>query len=191
MLSEVSPKRPRITDAGYQLLSRASAELGRNVQVFLYLAHETGHRSHAIRHLRWADIAFDGRSITWRAGADKMGNEHQTPLLAKHVEMLRAYQQESSSIGEAWVFPSPDDPSQPVSRRETIRWWERLEQLAGLSHLRGRGWHSLRRKFCGRFRQTSSGAPNGSGRLEVSKYGGGGLPKAKAGQAASSVGWTL
>jgi hypothetical protein len=47
------------------------------------------------------------------------------------------------------VFHSPDDSSQPVSRREIIRWWAKLEAAAKLRRVTGRGWHSLRRKFAG------------------------------------------
>jgi len=34
-----------------------------------------------------------------------------------------------------------------MSRRLARGWWEKAERLAGLEPKRGRGWHSLRRKF--------------------------------------------
>lgn len=147
MPAEASPNRPGLADADCQRLREASVQAGPRVELFLYLAHETGHRSHAIRHLRWSDIDLDGGAIRWRASADKMGNEHQTPLLDAHMAMLKRYQRQSSIIGDTWVFPSADDPAKPVSRRETIRWWARLELLAGLRHEPGKAWHSLRRIF--------------------------------------------
>lgn len=45
------------------------------------------------------------------------------------------------------VFPSPTDPTEPVSRHLLRDWWRDLERLAGLPVSPGRGWHSLRRKF--------------------------------------------
>ncbi|MEO5800291.1 MAG: hypothetical protein ABIZ70_07250 [Gemmatimonadales bacterium] len=34
-----------------------------------------------------------------------------------------------------------------MSRNLTRDWWTRLEQLAGLERINGRGWHSIRRTF--------------------------------------------
>ena len=45
------------------------------------------------------------------------------------------------------MFPSPADPSRPVSRHLLRNWWQRGEALAKLAAEAGRGWHSLRRKF--------------------------------------------
>src|SRR3989442_15674502 len=50
------------------------------------------------------------------------------------------------AIGDVWVFPSPEDPTQPCSRHLVRDWGQRGEALAGLAHEGGAGWHSLRRK---------------------------------------------
>lgn len=76
-----------------------------------------------------------------------MENEHRIPLLHEHVDALLKVCRQSSFIGDGWVFPSPDDASQPISRRQTVPWWRLLEKRAKLDQKKGRGWHSLRRKF--------------------------------------------
>ncbi len=50
-------------------------------------------------------------------------------------------------IGDAPVMPAPKDPSACMSRWLASGWWKKAEGLAGLEPRRGRGWHSLRRKF--------------------------------------------
>lgn len=60
------------------------------------------------------------------------------------LETLRSH---TPAIGTAWIFPSPKDPSRPCSLDPMMRWWRRMEMLAGLRHTPGMGWHSLRRKF--------------------------------------------
>lgn len=60
---------------------------------------------------------------------------------------LELARRDNPGIGDAPVFPAPKDPSKPISRHLTRDWWKRGEKLAKLEHKRGRGWHSLRRKF--------------------------------------------
>ena len=45
------------------------------------------------------------------------------------------------------LLPAPKDPSRCVSQRLVGDWWKKAEELADLEPKRGRGWHSLRRKF--------------------------------------------
>ena len=45
------------------------------------------------------------------------------------------------------VLPAPRDPARSVGHALVRDWWKRAEALAGLERKRGRGWHSLRRKF--------------------------------------------
>jgi len=41
----------------------------------------------------------------------------------------------------------PQNAADSVSRYRIRDWWKRAEKKAGLERRRGRGWHSLRRKF--------------------------------------------
>ncbi len=45
------------------------------------------------------------------------------------------------------MLPSPKDSSKSVDRSWVRVAWKKAETLAGLEPKRGRGWHSLRRKF--------------------------------------------
>jgi integrase len=147
MPKEESPRRPRITEVEYAALTKAAKELPSQVGLFLYLCHETGHRSKSISRLRWSDLDFERHCVSWRGEHDKLKREHETPLTAANVEVLKSARREAGSNGDGWVFPSPDDPEKPISRRELLRWWSDLEAVARLRRVPGRGWHSLRRKF--------------------------------------------
>ena len=97
--------------------------------------------------VRWSDIDFEGRTIRWRAEHEKTGYEHRTPATAEAVAVLEMARRESAKGGNAPVMPSPRDPAICVKSSLVRAWWERAEALAGLEPKRGRGWHSLRRKF--------------------------------------------
>lgn len=70
-----------------------------------------------------------------------------TPLTDAAVEALQSAQAERAAIGEACVLPSPTDEANPVSRHPLRDWRYCAEELAGLEHIDGLGWHGLRRKF--------------------------------------------
>ncbi len=63
------------------------------------------------------------------------------------VAALEEARSNATELGEAPVLPAAKDASRGVSRWLLHHRWERTEQLAGLEPKRGRGWHSLRRKF--------------------------------------------
>ncbi len=58
------------------------------------------------------------------------------------------------TIGDGWVFPADDTATAPTSRYVFLHWWERAEKAAKLEHVKGRGWHSLRRKFATELKET-------------------------------------
>jgi len=145
--TEKNPTRVVLSEAEYQALLKASTKVNWRFRVALVLAHETGHRIGAVRQLRWSDIDFEGRTIRWRAEHEKTGYEHRTPVTAEAVAVLEMARRESAKGGNAPVMPSPRDPTICVKSSLVRAWWERAEALAGLEPKRGRGWHSLRRKF--------------------------------------------
>ena len=111
------------------------------------LAHETGHRIGAIRKLRWADIDRHRETIRWRSEHEKTGYEHQTPLSARALGLLKQAWRRGSGIGDAPVLPSAKHPLKCVSPSQPRKWWHRAEQLAGMEWKHRRDWHSLGRKF--------------------------------------------
>ncbi len=151
---ESSPRRPMLTERQYQAMLTASTTLGPQAELALILTHETGHRIGSVRLLRWSDVGMEKRTIRWRGENDKIGFEHVTPLPEPALLALSRYRKTTGAIGDAWILPSPEDPSAPVSRHLTRDWWQRLEQLAEILHEPGLGWHSLRRKFATELKQT-------------------------------------
>ena len=144
---EKNPARVVLTHAEYEALLEVSLVMDWRFRVALVIAHETGHRIGAIRKLRWSDIDMEGGLIRWRAEHEKTGYEHRTPVTADTLAALAEARRENPGIGDAPVLPAPKDPSQCVSQWLARKWWQQAEECAGLEPKRGRGWHSLRRKF--------------------------------------------
>ena len=144
---EKNPLRVVLSEEEYQALLKVSPRVDWRFRVALVIAHETGHRIGAVRQLRWSDIDLEGKVIRWRGDHEKTGYEHRTPVTDEAVAALEEARSKSAEFGEAPVLPAPKDPSEGVSRWLLHDWWERAEKLAGLEPERGRGWHSLRRKF--------------------------------------------
>jgi integrase len=152
---EESPKRPVVTQERYEAMLAFAADVDRRFELALILAHETGHRIGAVRMLRWSDVDLGRRVVRWRAEDDKIGFEHETPISEVAVAALERVRHEAPAIGEAWVLPSPKDLGRPCSRHLVRDWWRRAEELTGLEHVPGLGWHGLRRKFATELKQVS------------------------------------
>jgi integrase len=144
---EKNPTRVVLSDEEYRALLKVSRRVDWRFRVALVLAHETGHRIGAIRHLRWSDIDFEDRTILWRAEHEKSGYEHRTPVTAEALAALEEAQRRNPGNGDAPVLPASRDASKCMGKSPVRYWWNRAEDLAGLGRKRGRGWHSLRRKF--------------------------------------------
>ena len=144
---EKNPTRIVLSDEEYEALLRVSRRVDWRFHVALVLAHETGHRIGAIRHLRWSDIDFEDRTILWRAEHEKTGYEHRTPVTAEALAALEEARGMHAGTGDGPVLPVPTAGSRCVSRSLAGFWWKKAQKLAGLEPKHGRGWHSLRRKF--------------------------------------------
>ena len=145
--TEKNPNRVVLTEDEYRAVLKVSRRVGWRFHTALVLAHETGHRIGAIRQLRWADIDFEGREVRWRAEHEKTGYGHVTPLTDEAVAALKEARRMSEGSGNAPVLNSPQDVKRCMDRAAAHKWWKQAEALAGLPRKRGRGWHSLRRKF--------------------------------------------
>ncbi len=142
-----NPVRVVLSEEEYRTLLKVSRRTGWRFHVALVLAHETGHRIGAIRKLRWADIDIEGKAIRWRAEHEKTGYEHTTPLTDEAIAALEEARERKPATGNAPVLPSTQDPTICVRRWMLDDRWRKAEKLGGLEPKRGRGWHSLRRKF--------------------------------------------
>jgi integrase len=144
---EESPARPTLTAEQYQTLRDVAPQIHPLFDLLLVLAHETGHRASSLRHLRWSDVDLDRGNVRWRAGSDKIGLEHQTPLTPAAVEALAGARVKHPAIGDAWIFPASRRSEAPCPRHTLNKWWSRAERLAGLEGIPRLGYHSLRRQF--------------------------------------------
>ena len=145
--TEKNPVRVVLLEEEYHALLGVSRKVDWRFHVALVLAHETGHRIGAIRRLRWTDIDLPSGVIRWRAEHEKSGYEHRTPVTAEALAALEEARARNPVIGDSPLLPSSKDPSVSTTRWMIHAWWEKAERLAGLERKRGRGWHSLRRKF--------------------------------------------
>jgi len=142
-----NPIRVVLTEEEYRALLKVSRRVDWRFRVALVLAHETGHRIGAIRNLMWSDIDFESAMVRWRAKHEKTGYEHTTPLTDEAVAVLEEARRMNPGNGDGPVLPAPPQPAQCLGRSMALKWWSRAETLAKLEPKRGRGWHSLRRKF--------------------------------------------
>ena len=144
---EASPRRPVITHERYETMREVASIMDWRFRVALVLAHESGHRIGAIRHLKWSDIDLEAGRVRWRGEMDKNRFEHVTPLTEPMCSALEEARRRNPAIGDAWVLPAPKYPSKPISRHLVRDWWYQAEERASLEHVPGLGWHGLRRKF--------------------------------------------
>ena len=145
--TEKNPTRVVLSEEEYQTLLGVSREVDWRFHVALVLAHETGHRIGAIRQLRWSDIDLEAGMVRWRAEHEKTGYEHRTPVTVEALAVLEEARERTLGLGDTPVLPAPTDASKCAGRSLVRAWWYRAQTLAGLEPKRGRGWHSLRRKF--------------------------------------------
>jgi len=116
----------------------------------LDLANGTGHRLSAICSLTFENLRLgEGPygSIHWPSDTDKVGYEATVPVSPLVRAALDRIVNERPGIGAAPLFPSPGDPTKPMTRHLADKWLRKGEKLAGLEPLRGTLWHSYRRKW--------------------------------------------
>lgn len=121
--------------------------------VALAICGAQGVRQHAALHLKWTDILGDGNTVTWRAEWDKLGREWTQPMRSLTI----------TALAEAWRWRVMTDYKGPwvlfsgskKNKGETYSaqsLWAALkeaEERAGITHLKGRGAHGLRRLLAG------------------------------------------
>jgi integrase len=151
MPKEKSPHRPAMTDEVRADLIRHAPHW--QFALALELGRETISRNSSVRHLRWSDLDLATGVVRWRGEHDKTGREVETPLSARAVALLRTVPR---GIGDAWVFGSETDPTEPTPRHTFQTWLRRakarwLRTLEGeernrvAASLRGLGFHGEKR----------------------------------------------
>jgi len=154
---EDNPQSRMLDVARYRALLEVADTVAPGFRLALILAYETGRRIGSIRQLQWSDVDWDGSRIRWRADTDKIGKESLTPVSNGAMSELTKVRRENLAIGDAWVFPSPTDPSRPCSRNLVRDWWYRGEKAAELEHIPRTAWHGFRRTFATELAQEGVG----------------------------------
>jgi integrase len=153
--SESSPRRPVIVAEQYDELRKAARAIGPAVELLLTLVYETGHRVGSVRQLRWSDVDFDGKRLTWRGEYDKLGCEHVTALSDVAITALAAARRRGKVIGDTWVFRQAKNDKKPWSRHYVRDLWDRLAKRTKLPTTQRYGWHAFRRTFATEFKHIS------------------------------------
>ena len=116
----------------------------------LDIVNGTGRRLSAVCSLTYEDLSLSEGpygSIRWPADTDKMGHEFKVPISPSVRAALERILAERPGIGAAPLFPSPSDPTEPMTRHLADKWLRKAEKLAGLEPLKGSLWHAYRRKW--------------------------------------------
>jgi len=101
----------------------------------------TGWRISDILGLRPEDI---GRGGVTSMTARKTGKVAQATFPVALVRRLRAHS------GQFWLFPSPADPSHPLSRQSAYKAFKKASQLAGVTQISP---HSMRKTYARAMRE--------------------------------------
>lgn len=116
------------------------------------IARYTGERWGAILKLQVSDVYDDRgrpreeitfRACTRKASPDGKQNTRQVPAHSSLRDSLEAYKASQES---QWLFPSPNDPTKPITLRAGDLALRRAIALAGLES-KGISTHSTRRSF--------------------------------------------
>ena len=114
------------------------------------IANGTGRRLSAVCSLCYEDLSLSDEpygSICWPADTDKMGHESTVPISPAVRAALERILAERPGIGAAPLFPSPNDPTKPLTRHLADKWLRKAEKLAGVEPQTGSLWHAYRRKW--------------------------------------------
>lgn len=120
------------------------------LRTLVRLAGDTGRRIGSILALQWRDWRPDLGShgkLRWRAEEDKVGKEWWAPVTPEVREELERFRRERPGVGEALLFPAPNDATKPVSVQVATDWLRQAEKLAKLEPLPRGAWHPFRRRW--------------------------------------------
>lgn len=84
-------------------------------------------------------------AVCWPDQTDKMGKRWSAPLSPRAREAVDSALKKRCAIGPGWLFPSARDKSKPVRLEQAEEWLRKAEELAGLEHVKGAGFHAYRR----------------------------------------------
>lgn len=114
----------------------------------------TGRRISAVCALRVENLERERTpkaphgAIVWPEDTDKMGKRWRCPIserVREAVEGAMFKRRRQGLVGEGPLFPSAEDPNEPVSYYTARVWLEEAEELAEVEPQEGGLWHPYRR----------------------------------------------
>lgn len=154
--SNKNPVRPVYSQPELDALLAVAPQIHPYLEPLLNLGNETGRRIGAYSALRWSDIDLSAGMVTWPAVTDKNGKAWTTPLSVIARQTIEQIRLERPPFADAYLFPHPSRQGLPVSPNTATWWLLRAETLAKVKHIKGRGWHALRRKAATETKHTSA-----------------------------------
>ncbi len=158
---EQNPKRPVVNSDRFEkirgvadqvMMAVGSGKSQRSQPSYLPelldLVWGTGRRISAVLALRFEDLRLDLKphgAIRWPKNTDKIKREWVAPLNAAARAAIDRILAERPGIGAAPLFPSPLDPSKPMSKELADKWLLAAEKLARVEKQEGSLWHAYRR----------------------------------------------
>ena len=144
-------------------MTRRARGNGKNEQVrtclreLIIVAAGTGARIGALLQLRWSDWDPDSAkhgTLTWRGEHDKTGRTRVTPVPESVREALQEHRRRMPGVGEAPIFPAPGSEG-PLRVDVALKWLQEAEKAARGHHVKGFGWHALRRRWANKMKDRS------------------------------------
>lgn len=152
--SESSPRRVAADEDRYRRTLAVADNVHPFLRTMLVVANETGRRIGAIRRLRRSDVMMERGEhgkVRWRAEWDKIkdagDNASVVPLSQQAADALERHVERFPGMPEAWLFPHPEKPGEPVTHWYPAKWLKEAEEAADLEPLDGKQWHAYRAKF--------------------------------------------
>jgi integrase len=116
-----------------RLLDACRVSESPDLRPYVLLSLVTGGRSSEVLGLTWGDVDLTGDTVTFRD--TKNGDTRRVSISPEVEDLLR--ERPGRGIAKALVFPSPVDPTKPVSIRSS---WETALRRAGTENFRPHDW---------------------------------------------------
>ena len=134
-----------------------SGQVDWRLTLLVNVAYDTGRRRGAIRHLKAEDLTLEGGDlwITFRQAYDKGRKKDRLVPVSEETGQLVADALEREEVrAGGWLLPggllgqrSPEKFwQQPVSTGALNRMLKHAEELLGIPHVAGRGFHGIKRR---------------------------------------------
>jgi integrase len=150
---EKNPRCPVATLDYFEAVRAVAEQVPGYLPELLDIAEGTGRRISAILSLRYSDLRLERTehapygAILWPAETDKVGKQWLAPISERVRAALYRVLAERPGVGTGFLFPALTMVDRPLSRSRASAWLVEAEKLAGVAHVPGQGWHSLRRSW--------------------------------------------